>query len=262
MKTDANGELPAVGDRPTGPAAPAYSTLTSKLAEHVIPAPAAALPATTTVLLRRADTTRLVGVAVAHADLVTARHARAPAHRTQLEKLPLAKSETRIADAVSAPFAPPTAQTQSPSQALASVDTKTPAPVIPAASRQHKPHVRKDAALARAGLPIAPVHAGAATHLVQLGSFSSQGNAEHARQIFVGRDSALGHRQFVITQAVVHGHNFWRVAVMGFDATSAGQTCSAIRQHGGACFAYAAGHLPGGQALAIATPPTEHLARR
>ena len=137
------------------------------------------------------------------------------------------------------------------------------------AAHQHKPHVRKDVAVAEAAparepiaLP-APKASGAATHLVQLGSFSTQQNAEHARQTFLARDPALGHRQFIITQAFVKGHNFWRVAVMGFDASSAGQTCSAIRQHGGACFAYAAGHLPGGQALAMATPARQdQLARR
>ena len=114
-------------------------------------------------------------------------------------------------------------------------------------AHQHKPLEFTEAS--------APTDAGAGTtHLVQLGSFVSQQNAERARQTFLARDPTLGRHQFLITQAVVKGRSFWRVAVMGFDAGSASHMCGSIRHHGGACFAYAAGHLAGGQVLALATP--------
>ena len=260
VKTDANGELPAVDHAPAA-APPALAVATP--VPHSGPN---AEPTATTLVLHRADTTRLVGVALAHADVVAARHARLQARRHGLEHAALAAGVEPRATAPAPSPAPEVAQSAAPSAPAKLAVAETAA--RPAA-HQHKPHVRKDVAVAEAAparepiaLP-APKASGAATHLVQLGSFSTQQNAEHARQTFLARDPALGHRQFIITQAFVKGHNFWRVAVMGFDASSAGQTCSAIRQHGGACFAYAAGHLPGGQALAMATPARQdQLARR
>ena len=247
VKTDSNGELPPV-DHTSAPAqASAVAT--------------ASLPAT--VVLHRADTTRLVGVAVAHADVVAARHARhhGPDHAA------LAASVEARPQTVAPADAQKVAVAGSGSQPVASAPPLAVSASAP--THSHKGHAHKDVAVAEAApaatpasIP-APATSGAATHLVQLGSFSSQQNAEHARQTFVARDPSLSHRQFVITQALVNGRNFWRVAVMGFDATSAGQACSAIRHHGGACFAYAAGHLPGGQTLAVAAPPKQdHLAHR
>jgi hypothetical protein len=49
-----------------------------------------------------------------------------------------------------------------------------------------------------------------------------------------------------ITPAVVHGKNFWRVAVTGFDGNAAQRLCSGVRNRGGACFAYAATNAPAG----------------
>jgi tetratricopeptide (TPR) repeat protein len=183
------------------------------------------------------------------------------------------------------------AEAQTPAAVPAPVQASVPAPAValaPAHTHSHAHSHALAAALAQAAAPVqthAPrVHqhkpvefaeasapaevGGSATHLVQLGSFVSEQNAERARQTFLTRDPKLSRHQFLITQAVVNGRNFWRVAVMGFDAGSANHTCGDIRHHGGACFAYAAGHLGGGQVLAMATPHagntpgTAHTLRR
>ena len=287
-KTDANGELPAVDHARPSPAlaaalAPALAAAVASAPAQPVAAPApnaafaafAANSATTEVILHRADTTKLVGVALARADVVAAHKARHHggqkagsdqptsvqpvsehlASTTPAESRPAPATPLAVHVAVAAPANSQTASSQTASSHIGSL----------AAVHPRKIHGHKDTAVAEAAAIPAPANAGAAsaTHLVQLGSFSSQQNAEHARQTFIARDPALGHRQFVITQALVNGRNFWRVAVMGFDANSAGQTCGAIRHHGGACFAYAAGHLPGGQALALVAPARQdHLARR
>ncbi|MEZ5735219.1 MAG: SPOR domain-containing protein [Novosphingobium sp.] len=84
------------------------------------------------------------------------------------------------------------------------------------------------------------------THLVQLGSFSSEASAERAWKIFVMRNPELKNYEMVITPAVVRGKNYWRVAAAGFDKRSAGNLCSNVKSHGHGCIAYAADRpLPG-----------------
>ena len=277
VKTDANGELPALdhspaavapitpatSPKPASPAALASSAAPVTVVASAVPASSAAPDA---VALHRADTTHLVGAAVAHADVVAARHARVQSRHHAAEHLALARQGATAPSTASDVPASTLTATQPSAPAVvpmvASAETHAQPTGTAASAHPRKAPAHHDAALAEAsrgaptvssGPSTGPL-AGTATHLVQLGSFSSQQNAEHARQTFLARDPGLGHRQFVITQALVNGRNFWRVAVMGFNAASAGQTCSAIRHHGGACFAYAAGHLPGGQTLAMNTP--------
>ena len=84
------------------------------------------------------------------------------------------------------------------------------------------------------------------THHVQLGAFSSEKNAEHARKIYLSRNPELKNHGLQITHAVVRGKDFWRVAAVGFDKHAARGFCSSVKSRGGNCFAYSADtQLPG-----------------
>ena len=90
-----------------------------------------------------------------------------------------------------------------------------------------------------------------ATHLVQLGSFSSKAGAERAWTIYQKRYPQLSGRDAVITEANVRGKTYFRVAAAGFGATAARSMCSTVKASGKGCFAYAeARPLPG----AVANP--------
>lgn len=93
------------------------------------------------------------------------------------------------------------------------------------------------------GAPIAPRATGG-THLVQLGSFSSEQGARRAWGIFAARNPELRNYRMTITPAVVRGKNFWRVAAAGLNNGSARGLCSTVKGRGGACFAYAAINPP------------------
>lgn len=85
-----------------------------------------------------------------------------------------------------------------------------------------------------------------ATHLVQLGSFSSRANAERATEIYKKRYSQLDGRDMVITQAQVNGKTYFRVAAAGFGASEARSMCNTVTSGGAGCLAYAANRpLPG-----------------
>jgi Flp pilus assembly protein TadD len=103
----------------------------------------------------------------------------------------------------------------------------------------------------------------ASTHLVQLGSFSSEANARRAWDIFTAHNAELRNYRLTITPAVVNGHNFWRVAAAGLDGNAARHLCSDVRNRGGACFAYAVNRAPAGAApaLALASPDREKARR-
>jgi len=85
------------------------------------------------------------------------------------------------------------------------------------------------------------------SHLVQLGSFSSEAGARRAWGIYVKRYPQLAQHDMVITRAVVRGKNYWRVSAAGYDAKSSRAMCghvNSVSDEG--CFAYAENHpLPG-----------------
>jgi hypothetical protein len=94
----------------------------------------------------------------------------------------------------------------------------------------------------------APVQASAdGTHLVQLGSFLSEAGAQRAWNIYVARYPELASRERVITQAVVHGRNYWRVSAGGFDQRASRAMCSRVNSGANAgCISWAANRpLPG-----------------
>ncbi|CDO38277.1 lipopolysaccharide assembly protein LapB [Novosphingobium sp. KN65.2] len=84
------------------------------------------------------------------------------------------------------------------------------------------------------------------THLVQLGSFQSREGAERAWGIFVKRNPSLKDHTMRITEAVVNGARYYRVAAEGFDRASAHSLCSSVRNRGDGCLAYSESQsLPG-----------------
>ena len=85
------------------------------------------------------------------------------------------------------------------------------------------------------------------THLVQLGSFSSEAGARRAWSIYQARYPELADREMVITQAVVRGRNYWRVSAGGFDRASSRAMCGRVAaSNGDGCISWAANSpLPG-----------------
>ena len=85
------------------------------------------------------------------------------------------------------------------------------------------------------------------THLVQLGSFSSEAGAMRAWDIYLARYPELANRERVITQAVVNGRNYWRVSAGGYDRATSNAMCSRVASSNGeGCISWAANSpLPG-----------------
>lgn len=119
------------------------------------------------------------------------------------------------------------------------------APAAPVAPRIAAASQRRMAAPA---LPAAaaPVEKGLATHLVQLGSYDSKVEATRGWTSLQARFPQLKGRQPVITEAVVNGRTFWRVAAEGFTSQSAKAMCGTLKSQGRGCFAYAASTPPAG----------------
>jgi tetratricopeptide (TPR) repeat protein len=99
---------------------------------------------------------------------------------------------------------------------------------------------------ATAGAAAAPADTGPATHLVQLGSYDSKVEATRGWSVLQAKFPQLKGRQPVITEAVVNGRTFWRVAASGFGAQSAKAMCGTVKSSGRGCFAYAASSPPAG----------------
>ena len=85
-----------------------------------------------------------------------------------------------------------------------------------------------------------------ASHLVQLGSYDSKVEAQRGWTMLQGKFPQLKDHKVVITEAVVNGRTFWRVAADGFGPKSAQSLCSTVKSAGRGCFAYAASSPPAG----------------
>ena len=86
------------------------------------------------------------------------------------------------------------------------------------------------------------------SHLVQLGSFSSEQGARRAWSIYARQFPQLSEFDMVITKAVVRGKTYYRVNAGGLQRAEASTMCSSVRKRGQGCFAWAAGRpLPGGE---------------
>ncbi len=84
------------------------------------------------------------------------------------------------------------------------------------------------------------------THLVQLGAYDSKIEAERGWTVLKGKFPQLKDHDVIITEAVVNGRTFWRVAAAGFGAMSAKSMCGTVKSAGRGCFAYAASSPPAG----------------
>lgn len=179
---------------------------------------------------------RLALVTSAPAEQVAA--VEAPAPTTELPALaaPAADSDVPPSLALAAPAPAPSesfaAAFAAPTMTSQAVVQAVPAPRAAAAV---KPMRVRPAEARRAAAPM-----GAGTHLVQIGSFSSEANARRAWSTLTARNAGLRGYRMTITPVVVRGRNFWRVAAAGFDASGASGMCSTLKARGGACFAYAA----------------------
>jgi hypothetical protein len=84
------------------------------------------------------------------------------------------------------------------------------------------------------------------SHLVQLGSFDTKAEATRGWAALQGKFPQLADHDVVITEAVVNGRTFWRVAAAGFGPSSAKSMCGTVKSAGRGCFAYAASNPPAG----------------
>ena len=112
--------------------------------------------------------------------------------------------------------------------------------------------VRAPAPAARAAPAPAPAVRDAAsdkslnTHLVQLGSYNSKIEAERGWNAMKARFPQLKDHDVVITEALVNGRTFFRVAAAGFGPKSAAGMCGTLKSAGRGCFAYLASNPPAG----------------
>ncbi|WP_340587207.1 SPOR domain-containing protein [Erythrobacter alti] len=216
------GELPAVGSpAPTAPhsvapqAAP-RSAAPASFAEAFTaePAPASIAPPSTPLVSSRYNAAPVV-------QPVPAMRHQAPAASPQTS-VPARSAPAATAQAASAP-------------AASAPQRRTSAAVTPAIAR---PALDTGAA---------PIDSGDGSHLVQLGSFTSEAGADRAWRIYVSRYPELANREKVITRAVVNGRNYWRVSAGGFDRSSSRAMCNRVdASNGDGCISWAAGSpLPG-----------------
>lgn len=125
--------------------------------------------------------------------------------------------------------------------------TPAPAPAVPQTPRVAQTPVAQPAPAPRSSaVTAAAAQRAEGTHLIQLGSFSSEQGAQRAWSVFTKRYPALSGHEMVISEAVVRGKRYWRVSAAGFARSSAASMCSRVKASGGGCFAYAQGRpLPG-----------------
>jgi tetratricopeptide (TPR) repeat protein len=117
----------------------------------------------------------------------------------------------------------------------------------PAPARAAAPQVASGASRAVSPVLSEAAGAGAGSHFVQLGSFSSEKGARRAWDIYVSRYPELANRDMVITRAVVRGKEYYRVAAAGYDAGSSRAMCGRVNSSSrDGCIAYSAARpLPG-----------------
>jgi len=165
------------------------------------------------------------------------------AHYAPVGAAPAAEASTPLAPQSfasafsSTPVIQPVAETLAPTATPRAV---RPTRVAASIKHSHRAGLRPRTASAKAK----------GTHLVQLGSFSSEQGARRAWGIYAARNPELRSYHMTITQATVRGKQYWRVAAGGLNSGSASGLCSTVKTRGGACFAYAANRFgPGAKSL-------------
>lgn len=180
-----------------------------------------------------AETRELAPLAVAAPVPAPAPVAELPAAERAATEVYRAPETSRLSDFQSAFAAPP-----APSLAV-------PAPVAQDAARFVPAPVAQPAPVRQAAAPRV-AQAGESSHLVQLGSFSSEAGARRAWNIYQRQYPELSGHQMVISQAVVRGKHYWRVSAAGYGRSSSSAMCGRVKSSGNGCFAYAEGRpLPG-----------------
>ncbi|WP_298193445.1 SPOR domain-containing protein [Novosphingobium sp.] len=135
------------------------------------------------------------------------------------------------------------ASSEPASARLAAIDVAPSAVAAPApAAQQMVSHpVVQPVHGARSASAPAPAPAGMkGSHVVQLGSFSSNDGAQRAWRHFTARNRGLAGYHSQITQVAVNGRQFWRVQAVGFAGfASARQMCQSVKAKGGVCLVMA-----------------------
>lgn len=153
-------------------------------------------------------------------------------------------------NAQAAPVAPRVAGSATSASAPRYVSNPVVQPLPAQAERRAPaPAARVAAAPApRAVAPAAPVASDKAanSHLVQLGSYATKDEATRGWTTLKSKFPQLKDHDVVITEAVVNGRTFWRVAAAGFGPRSAQSLCGTVKSAGRGCFAYAASSPPAG----------------
>lgn len=194
----------------------------------------------------------MVAEAAAQADMpVMAEAAPAPVAVAAAPKMAEAAPQPSFAEAFAAPVAAP-APARAPARVAGGVQYVS-NPVVqqlPASSSERAlPRMAASAQrrMAPAAAPAAVASdKGAATHLIQLGSYDSKVEAQRGWTVLKGKFPQLKDHDVVITEAVVNGRTFWRVAASGFGVNSAKSMCGTVTSAGRGCFAYAASSPPAG----------------
>ncbi|WP_333605102.1 tetratricopeptide repeat protein [Novosphingobium sp.] len=190
---------------------------------------------------------------VEHAARMAVMDAPAPAPLPAAELPPVSVDQKTVEEI------PPQADALPPSLAMSAQPvSQLPAPSLPTKAKVLSQPKTRSSHVAH-HTPVAS--AAPRTHLVQLGSFRTMEGAKRAWGIFVARNPALKSHTLRITEAEVRGERYFRVAAEGFDGGSARTLCADLRQHGGACLAYADTRpLPG--AIPDKIPSAPMLAHR
>lgn len=178
--------------------------------------------------------------------------AQAPADFAAAEPVQVAKAET--SPVFTQAFAPePSVETVAVADTSPRYVSNPVVQQLPAATARRAPTAPRVAAAApqrrmaatAAAANLASVKA-VPTHLVQLGSYDSKIEAERGYKVVQSKFPQLKDRKAVITQAVVNGRTFWRIAAEGFTSLSAKSMCGTVKSAGRGCFAYAATTPPAG----------------
>ncbi len=131
-----------------------------------------------------------------------------------------------------------------PASAVSRVPTRVAAAAAPSPSAKAAPKSSQRRMVTAAAPDMSDKSAG--THLIQLGSYVSKVEAERGWNVLKSKFPQLKDHKPVITQAVVNGRTFWRVAADGFGPKSARSMCGTVKSAGRGCFAYAATTPPAG----------------
>jgi len=255
-----SGELPSVGTPAAAPATASVSTPVVTPAATSVGMGAPALAPITVATPRNAAPTTFAEASAAEPSTTSAPGTASTRFVPTPQTQPVAASSNAAAPAAASAAAPaaraaasaPRAATSAPAAATSAPSTATRAPAPRRVASANTP------AIAQPALATGAAPSVGSSHLIQLGSFSSEAGATRAWGIYVSRYPELSDREMVITQARVNGRNYWRVSAGGFDRTGSRDMCGRVAaRNGDGCISWAANRpLPG--AIDIGT----RLARR